>query len=72
MWELDIEKLAIKKDFVDDDFDYRALYSDRRGAVFKEDYKHLISEAIAVNAITVEKFVIAEDVGDELDKQRNE
>lgn len=65
---MDIEKLAIKKDFVDDDFDYRALYSDRREAIFKEDFKHLISEAIAVNAITVEKFVIAEDVGKELDQ----
>jgi len=36
---MDIEKLAIKKMPVDDNFDYHTLYSDSRGAMFKEDYK---------------------------------
>lgn len=65
---MDIEKLAIRKVSIDDDCDYHALYSDSRGAIFKEDYKHLIREAISRNAITIEKFVIAENVGDELDQ----
>lgn len=63
-----IEKLAIKQVPVDDTFDYHTLYSDSRGAVFKEDYKHLISEAISEHAIIIEKFVIAENVADELDE----
>jgi len=36
--------------------------------MFKENYKDLISEAISVNAITIEKFVIAENVENELDQ----
>lgn len=62
---MDIEKLAIKKD---NNFDYRTLYSDSRRAKFKEDYKDLINEAISMNAITIEKFVIAENVEDELNQ----
>jgi len=68
MLGLNIEKLAIKKEPVDTNFDYSTLYNDSRGAMFKEDYKDFISESISVNAITVEKFVIAENVENELDQ----
>jgi hypothetical protein len=42
------------------------LYNDSRGAVFKDAYKALIREAIAKKVITVEKFIIAENIQEEL------
>ncbi|MEH7354011.1 hypothetical protein V7150_10575 [Neobacillus drentensis] len=65
---MNIEKLFIKKVTVDDDFNYKALYNDSRGAVFKDEYKALIREAISKKIITVEKFIIAENIQDELYK----
>lgn len=66
MRKLDIENLFIKKVTVDDDFNYKVLYNDSRGAVFKDEYKALIREAISKKVITVEKFIIAENIRDEL------
>jgi hypothetical protein len=65
---LDFENLFINKVKLDDDFNYKVLYNDSRGAVFKEEYKALIREAISKNLITVEKFIIAENVQDDLYK----
>lgn len=63
---MDIENLFIKKVTVDEDFNYKVLYNDSRGAVFKDEYKALIREAISKKVITVEKFIIAENIQDEL------
>lgn len=63
---LNIENLFLKKIPEDDDFNYMVLYNDSRGAVYKEEYKSLIKEAISKKIITVEKFIIAENVQDEL------
>lgn len=66
MRKLNIENLFIKKVTLDDDLNYKMLYNDSRGAVFKDEYKALIREAISKNIITVEKFIIAENVEEEL------
>lgn len=63
---MDIEKIAIRNVLIDEDFDYRTLFSDSRGAILKEEMKFLISESISQKEITIEKFVIAENVEDEL------
>ncbi|MDQ0176267.1 hypothetical protein [Bacillus chungangensis] len=63
---MSIEKLFIKRVAVDEGVDYKALYNDSRGAVYKDEYKSLIKEAIKKNIITIEKFIIAENVQDEL------
>jgi hypothetical protein len=63
---MDFESLFIKKITVDNNFSYKSLYNDDRGAVFKDEYKSLIREAMSKGIITVEKFLIAEDVQDEL------
>lgn len=65
---MDIDKLAVQKVPVNDPFDYQVLYSDSRGAIFKDEYKQFIREAISTHAMTIEKFVIAENVGNELDQ----
>lgn len=66
MRKLVIENIAIKKQPMKADFDYKLLYSDSRGAIFKTEYKALISEAIQKGIITIEKFIISEDAEDEL------
>ncbi|OIJ14266.1 hypothetical protein BKP37_08805 [Anaerobacillus alkalilacustris] len=63
---MNIEDVFIKKVELDDDFSYKDLYNDDRGASFKEQNKTLISKAILKKLITVEKFVLAENVQDEL------
>ncbi|MBP1906304.1 hypothetical protein J2Z32_002953 [Paenibacillus turicensis] len=63
---MDIEKLFIKGIKIDDRFSYKSLYNDDRGAVHKDSYKFLLSEAISKGIITVEKYLIAEDVREEL------
>jgi len=63
---VNIEDLFIKKIAVDDNFNYKVLYNDSRGAVFKDGYKDLLREAILKKVITVEKFIIAENVQEEL------
>lgn len=66
MNKLNIENLFTKRITVDDEFNYKALYNDDRGAVHKDAYKSLIKEAIEKKIITVEKFIIAENIQDEL------
>lgn len=66
--ELNIENLFIKNITLDEDFDYKALYNDSRGAGYKEEYKSLIRGAIRNKAITVEKFLITESVQEQLYK----
>ncbi|MEM5626875.1 hypothetical protein AAHB47_25410 [Bacillus wiedmannii] len=66
MSKLDIEKLFPKQVAVDEDFNYKVLYNDSRGASYKDEYKSLIREAIEKNFIAIEKFIIAENVQDEL------
>ncbi|MGO4694427.1 hypothetical protein AB4Z50_09105 [Paenibacillus sp. 2TAB26] len=63
---MDFEGLFIKKITVENNFSYKSLYNDDRGAVYKDEYKSLIREAMTKGIITVEKFLIAEDVQDEL------
>lgn len=63
---MNFESLFIKRITVDNNFNYKSLYNDDRGAVYKDEYKSLIREAISKSVITVEKFLIAEDVQDEL------
>jgi len=63
---MDLESLFIKRITMDDNFNFKSLYNDDRGAVHKDAYKSLISEAISKGVITVEKFLIAEEVQDEL------
>lgn len=64
--QMNIEDLFIKSVTVDENFNYKVLYNDSRGAVFKEEFKSLIRQAISKKIITVEKFIIAENVQDEL------
>lgn len=62
-----LENIVIKKNMMDNEtFDYQNLYSDSRGGVYKSHYKALIKEAISASVITVEQYVIAEDIQDEL------
>ncbi|MBB6447995.1 hypothetical protein [Bacillus benzoevorans] len=63
-----LENSFIKRDAVDGNFDYKNLYNDNRGAVFKEEYKSLIREAISKEIITVVKFIVAENVRGELEQ----
>lgn len=63
---MNIKKIFIGNAIVDDDFDYKVLYNDSRGAVFKDEYKALIREAISKNIITVEKFIVAENIQEDL------
>ncbi|EML6323900.1 hypothetical protein QCQ60_004184 [Bacillus cereus] len=63
---MDIEELFLKQVEIGGDFNYKVLYNDSRGAVYKDEYKSLIREAIEKNFIEIEKFIIAEDVQDEL------
>jgi len=63
---LNIGDFFIEKLTVNDDFDYKVLFSDSRGAAFKEEYKFLISEAVSKKIITVEKYIVAENIQDEL------
>lgn len=63
---MDFESLLIKKLTIDKNFDYSYLYNDDVGAIYKDEYKLLIREAISKDFITIEKFLIAEDVRDEL------
>lgn len=66
MNKLSIENLFIKKVTDDEGFNYKVLYNDSRGAVYKDEYKSLIKEAIKKKIITVERFIVAENVQDEL------
>lgn len=66
MRKLNIEGIFIKKATLDDDFNYKMLYNDSRGAVFKDEYKALLRESVSKNAITVEKYIVAENIQDEL------
>ncbi|WP_144469670.1 hypothetical protein [Bacillus thuringiensis] len=63
---MDIEELFLKQAAVGEDFNYKVLYNDSRGAVYKDEYKSLIREAIEKNFIAIEKFIIAENVQEEL------
>ncbi|RST61215.1 hypothetical protein D5F11_003985 [Siminovitchia terrae] len=63
---MNIENLFINQVTVDDEFNYKVLYNDSRGAGFKDEYKALIREAISKKVIIVEKFIIAENIQDEL------
>lgn len=66
--KLSIEKLFNRIVAMDENFDYQTLYNDNRGAMFKNEYKSLMRNAIAKKMITVEKWIIAENVQDELDQ----
>ncbi len=58
--------MFLKQAAVGEDFNYKVLYNDSRGAVYKDEYKSLIREAIEKNFIAIEKFIIAENVQEEL------
>ncbi|MEH6858439.1 hypothetical protein V7037_28110 [Priestia megaterium] len=63
---MNIEDLFIKKISTDENFDYKNLYNDSRGAVHKDEYKSLIRQAIEKRVITVDTFIVAENVQEEL------
>lgn len=65
---LNIENFFVENITLGENFDYKALYNDSRGACYKEEYKSLIRGAIRNKAITVEKFLIAENVQEQLYK----
>ncbi|QLK09426.1 hypothetical protein BMG_6201 (plasmid) [Priestia megaterium] len=63
---MNIENLFVKKIATDENFDYKILYNDTRGAVFKDEYKSLIRQAIEKRVITIDTFIVAENVQEEL------
>lgn len=63
---MNIEDLYLKSTDLEENFSYKFLYNDSRGAIFKDEHKTLIREAMSKGIITVEKFVLAKDVQDEL------
>ncbi|MGG3802523.1 hypothetical protein [Metabacillus fastidiosus] len=63
---MNIENLFVKQVAIEEDFDYKVLYNDDRGAGFKDENKALIREAISKGVITVEKFILAENIQEEL------
>lgn len=65
-YKLCIEKIAIERVTLDEDFSFEELYNDNRGGVFKNELKYLISEGISKGLITIEKFVIDDIIQEEL------
>ncbi|WP_140457092.1 hypothetical protein [Priestia megaterium] len=63
---MNIEDLFVKKISTDENFDYKILYNDSRGAVYKDEYKSLIRQAIEKRVITIDTFIVAENVQEEL------
>lgn len=64
---LDIEEIFIKRVQLVEDFNYKSLYNDdTRGAVNKNVHKTLLSSTISEGLVTVEKFIVAEDIHEEL------
>lgn len=63
---MNIETLFLRKTELDGNFSYKDLYNDDLGAVHKESSRTLLYQGIAKNVISVEKFIVAEDVREEL------
>ena len=59
---MDIENLFVKELKIDENFDYKKLYNDSRGAVHKDDYKALLYWGIKEKIINIKKYLIAEKV----------
>ena len=66
---VNIEEQFLSEILLSDDFNYKDLYNDgARGAIFKDQYKSLIKQAIEKKVIVVKKFIVAENVQEELYK----
>lgn len=64
---MNLKDIVIKGMELDETFNFKRLYNDySRGAVFKEEYKSLIKEAICKKEILVKKYLIGENIQDEL------
>lgn len=63
---MNIEDLFIEKISTNENFDYKILYNDSRGAVHKDEYKSLIRQAIEKRVIIIDTFIVAENVQEEL------
>lgn len=59
---MNIETVFKKELQFEDNFDYRKLYNDNRGAVHKDDYKALLRWCIKENVIQINKYLIQENV----------
>lgn len=59
---MDLEKI-IKQDLcLNSDFNYKTLYNDERGGVHKDNYKALLRHCISEGIITVKKYLVMENV----------
>ncbi|MFA1710243.1 hypothetical protein ACDX66_00835 [Peribacillus frigoritolerans] len=63
---MNLEKLFETDEGIQKRFDYKNLYNDSRGSVFKDECKAILKEAVQKGIITVQKFIVAKDVQEEL------
>ena len=76
---MDINKIIKRELPLGEDFNYRVLYNDSRGAVHKEDYERLLYHCLKTGIIEVEKYLVEEkisvevfsDIADEKGKERH-
>lgn len=63
---MDINKIIKRELPIGEDFNYKVLYNDGRGAVHKEDYERLLSYCLKIGIIEVEKYLVEEKVSSEI------
>ena len=59
---LNIKKVLKKELQLEENFDYRKLYNDSRGAVHKDEYKALLKWCIKEEVIKISKYLVQESV----------
>jgi len=69
MSKLKLEDLFFRKVELEEGFTYKSLYNDdTRGAVHKGEHKTILRSAISKGVIKVEKYIVAENVQEDLYK----
>lgn len=63
---MDVEKVLKKELCLQEDFNYKTLYNDSRGGVHKDNYKALLNYSISEGIITVKKYLVMENVNQDI------
>lgn len=59
---MNIDKILWNEELVEDDFDYKKLFNDSRGALNKDIYKSLLKWSIKERVVTVKRYVVQENI----------
>lgn len=63
---MDLGKIIKKELCLNADFNYKTLYNDERGGVHKDNYKALLRHCISEGIITVKKYLVMENVNQDI------